>query len=108
MPRPKRTKVAPSLPLSHVPRHSASTFRRNPSRITSGRPETVSNDSESLVTAFPEARNAIKETSPAQTAAMSGGLSVEDKKSVNSRPRRGVGKTTSRVTKGDDHVKVLE
>jgi hypothetical protein len=39
---------------------------------------------------------------------MSGGLGVEDKQTVNSRPRRGIERTTSSIAKDNEHAKVLE
>ena len=88
MPRPKRSKVTPSVPVQHVPRSARITSPAQKDDIfsphSSGRVTHSSNDSDGLV--ISKTRNTGKSTPVAQQYTMSGALAPEDIGSTRSRP----------------------
>ncbi|KAI9815534.1 MAG: hypothetical protein M1827_002668 [Pycnora praestabilis] len=111
MPRPKRTKIVPSVPTSCLsnPITSASPIlqRRNPIQQASERVENSTDDSDGLVTTLTRIRK--RSCAVDQDVSMSGGLGDGDVKNAHRRP--GVTRRKaemSRVAKEADHANALE
>ena len=88
MPRPKRSKVTPSVPVQHVPRTAPITSpaqkKNGVSPQSSGRVTDGSDNSDSLV--ISKTRKTGKSTPMAQLHTMSGALAPEDIGSTHPRP----------------------
>lgn len=115
MPRPKRTKVAPSKPISFATIVAEKSKPSNPEpvlspasgSITSSRKTNTSDDSDGVVTANKTGVNR-RGVAP-QIATMSGALAVEDFGEKRPRPlssRKRI--TLSRIAREADHTKAVE
>ncbi|KAK0511225.1 hypothetical protein JMJ35_005798 [Cladonia borealis] len=108
MPRPKRSKVTPSVPVQHVPRPAPITSPAHEEQIfsppSSGRVASGSNDSDDLV--ISKTRNTGKSTPMAQLYTMSGALAPEDIGPTRLRPQAAqTWARRSRVEIKADHAK---
>ena len=108
MPRPKRSKVTPSVPVQHVPRTATITSpaqkKNGFSSQSSGRVINDSDSSDGLV--IHKTRNTGKSTPMAQLYTMSGALAPEDIGSTHLRPPSArMRATLSTIVREVDHAK---
>lgn len=111
MPRPKRTKVAPSEPIARVAEPAISSTAKPRSEVqslaSSEHATTNSDDSEGLVTKSKTGLNR-RGVAP-QEATMSGALAPEDLAGGRLRPPRGRQRAAlSRIAREGDHAKHIE
>lgn len=109
MPRPKRSKVTPSVPVQHVSRPAPLTSpaqkKTGFSSQSLGRVTTGSDNSDGLVIA--KTRNTGKSTPTAHLYTMSGALAPEDIGSTQSKPASArMRATLSKIVREADHAKV--
>ena len=108
MPRPKRSKVTPSVPVHHVPRtaptSSPAQKKNGYSSQSLGRVSSGSDNSDGLV--ISKTRNAGKSAPMAQLYTMSGALAPEDMGSTHLKPLSARARTTlSTIVREADHAK---
>ena len=108
MPRPKRTKVAPSEPAVHVAKPTISTTTEpQESQDSSERAITTSDDSEGLITKNPTGVN--RRGVARQEVTMSGALGSEDVAAARLKPPRARKRAAlSRIAREGDHARAIE
>ncbi|MCJ1337407.1 hypothetical protein MMC09_002689 [Bachmanniomyces sp. S44760] len=106
MPRPKRSKVAPSAPTMRVAALKTAPSRALTSSVSSSRATTNSDDSEGLVRTR---RGAAKSKAlGAQEASMSGALAPDDTQSTRPRATKKEVAALSQIARDADHARMIK